>query len=317
MNAGMPIIRAGESIASGMAASSASGSKNKISTVYMTTDISPQGLLASYKALGREVTGKVAAKLSMGEPGGNYYLAPRLIKDLVQKVGGTFVDCNTAYGGPRGYTSGHLKAAEEHGFVAVAEIDILDKEGEMFFPVKHGKHLKENGIGAGLRKYDSVLALSHFKGHISGGFGGAIKNLGIGFATPPAKCLIHSAGNSRVWIGRGPASQEDFLESMTESASTITDYMGDRIVYINVMNNLSIDCDCDSNPAPPEMADIGILSSLDPVALDQACVDLVFKADPKESASLRERIQSRNGLHTLEYAEKIGMGNRKYTLMKI
>lgn len=314
-----PLIRAGDRPANGAAANVGGGGSGdgKASTVFMTEDISPRGLMAAYKSLGRTVHGKVAAKLSMGEPGGHYYLAPPLIKELVQSVDGVFVDCNTAYGGPRGYAGGHLKAARDHGFEAVAPIDLLDSEGEMFLPVRNGKHLKENGVGAGLKKYDSVLTLSHFKGHVSGGFGGAIKNIGIGFATPPAKCLIHSAGRSRVWVARGLASQEDFLESMAESASTIAQYMGDRIVYINVMNNLSIDCDCDSNPAPPEMPDIGILASLDPVALDQACVDLVYKADPKKSAALRERIESRKGLHTLGYAERLGMGSRRYELVRI
>jgi uncharacterized Fe-S center protein len=293
----------------------------ELPTVYMTTDISPAGLEAVYKALGRKLPGKVAVKLSTGEPGGNYFLSPNLIKDLVKSVNGTIVECNTAYGGGRASTEMHKQVAKDHGFTAIAPIDIMDEEGSMSLPFPNGKNIKEDFVGSHLANYDSVLVLSHFKGHTMGGFGGAIKNISIGIASSNGKTWIHSAG-----VSKNPADffsmiyqtpQNAFLESMAEAAGAVINKMGKNILYISVMNNLSVDCDCDNHPAPPEMKDIGILASLDPVALDKACVDLVYAADQKESKSLRERIESRNGLHTLDHAEALGLGSQKYKLVKI
>jgi uncharacterized Fe-S center protein len=282
--------------------------------VYMTTKISPEGLMAVYEALGRKATGKVAVKLSMGEPGGNYYLSPELIKDFVLSVDGTFVDCNTAYGGKRASTAMHLQAAKDHGFTEYASVDILDAEGEVSLPVKNGSHLKEDLVGSHFGNYDFFVVLSHFKGHAMGGFGGAIKNMSIGFASVTGKNLIHTAGKSRISM-YGSGTQDNFLESMAEAAKAVADDSGENILYISVMNNLSVDCDCDSLPAKPEMNDIGILGSLDPVALDQACVDLVYAAS--DGKALVERIESKNGTHTLDYAEKIGLGSNEYELAVI
>lgn len=281
--------------------------------VYMTTEITPESLVAIYEALGCEVTGNVGIKVSLGEPGGEYYLSPDLIKDLVVSVNGTFVDSNTAYGGSRVSTEMHLQVAKDHGFTEYASVDILDADGSISLPISNGVHLTEDLVGSHFEDYDSFIVLSHFKGHMMGGFGGAIKNMSVGFASKEGKCLIHTAGKSSSSISGG--KQDDFLESMAESATAIADSKGDQIIYINVMNNLSVDCDCDSSPAKPEMADIGILASLDPVALDQACVDLVYAAP--DGAALVERIESKNGLLTLEHAEEMGLGSREYTLVSI
>lgn len=281
--------------------------------VYMTNSITPEGLMTVYGAMGRDMDGKVAVKLSVGEPGGHNYLSPDLIKDLVTKVNGTIVDSNTAYGGRRASTALHLQVAEDHGFAAIAPIDILDSEGTMDLPVAAGKHLTRDIVGAGLADYDSMLVLSHFKGHAMGGFGGALKNISIGVASHNGKVLIHSGGTSdSSWSG---GTQDDFLESMAEAAKAVSDYMEGNMVYISVMNNLSVDCDCDSNPAEPDMHDIGILASTDPVALDQACVDLVYAAE--DGASLIERIESRNGILTVVHAEEIGLGTKEYTLVSL
>ncbi|MBP3331066.1 MAG: DUF362 domain-containing protein [Tidjanibacter sp.] len=284
--------------------------------VYFTSDISPEGMMKVYEALGRKAEGNVAVKLSTGEPGGHYYLQPALIKDLVQSINGTIVECNTAYGGGRANTADHLKAAEDHGFTAIAPVDIMDAEGDIELPIEGGKHITADKVGANYAKYDFVVVLSHFKGHEMGGFGGAIKNIAIGIASSSGKARIHSAGKSdtNAWIG---TPQDDFLESMAEAAKAIVDDKGDKILYINVMNNLSIDCDCSSHPAAPEMMDVGILASLDPVALDKACVDLVYAAPEEEKRSLVERIESRNGIHTLDYAEQLGVGTQKYNLIDL
>ena len=292
------------------------GSADGVPQVYMTTDITPEGLIAVYEALGRRATGNVAVKLHWGEPSGHYFLSPDLIKDLVQSVNGTIVESNTAGGiGNRGTTAMHLQVAEDHGFTAIAPVVILDSDGEISLPVQNGKHLKEDIVGAHFQDYDFQIVLSHFKGHAMGGFGGAIKNMSIGYASPNGKGYIHSAGADTTWAM--PERQEDFLESMTEAAKAVADASGDHILYISVMNNLSVDCDCDSNPAVPELHDIGILASLDPVALDKACVDLIYQADDDDSAALRERIESRNGTHTLDYAAEIGLGSLEYQLVSI
>ena len=285
------------------------------STVYITSDISPKGLMAVYEALGREATGKVAVKLSTGEPGGHNFLQPSLIRDLVQRVNGTIVECNTAYGGGRSNTAAHLRAAEEHGFTAIAEVDIMDAEGETRLPVEGGRHIDYDIVGSHYTGYDFTVVLSHFKGHAMAGFGGAIKNISIGIASANGKRWIHSAGTSTTsW---GNPSQEDFLETMAEAAKAVADHCGDNILYISVANNLSVDCDCDSSPADPQMGDIGILASLDPVALDKACTDLVRSSEDHGKIHLIERIDSRQGMHTLDYAEQIGLGSQQYELVKI
>jgi len=302
---------------------SACGAQNKktaateenTAKVYFTKDISPAGLQKVYEALGRKAEGKVAVKISTGEPGGNNYLKPALIKDFVASVNGTIVECNTAYGGGRAKTADHLKAAADHGFTAIAPVDIMDSEGEMELPVKNGKHLKSDKVGSHFANYDFVVILSHFKGHAMAGLGGAIKNMSIGIGSSSGKLRIHTAGKSDTQWGNTP--QDDFLESMAEAAKAIADYKGDKILYINVANNLSVDCDCDAHPAAPKMGDIGIFASLDPVAVDQACVDAVFDSTDPGKADLIERINSRNGTHTLDYAEQIGLGTKQYTLIDL
>lgn len=288
--------------------------------VYMTRDISPAGLKAVYEALGRKAHGKkVAVKLSTGEPGGNNYLKPALIGDLVREVKGTIVECNTAYGGGRAATEDHLKAAADHGFTAIAPVDIMDAEGEVRLPVQGGRHLAYDIVGERFLEYDFVVVLSHFKGHVMGGFGGAIKNIAIGIASSAGKAWIHSAGKTtdveEVWNSLPP--QDDFLESMAEAAQAIVGHCGERILYINVMNNLSVDCDCDAHPEPPRMGDIGILASLDPVALDKACVDQVYASPDEGKVHLIERMESRHGIHTLEHAEALGIGSQQYELVDL
>ncbi|GAF26208.1 uncharacterized Fe-S center protein [Moorella thermoacetica Y72] len=286
--------------------------------VYMTTDISPKGLMAIYKALSREATGKVAVKIHTGEPGGTNFLSPDLIKDLVQYVNGTIVECNTAYGGSRASTAMHRQVAKDHGFTAIADVDIMDADGTVGLPVTNGKHLREDIVGSHYKNYDFFIILSHFKGHAMAGFGGAIKNMSIGIASAGGKVLIHTAGvtdKTSDFALSFKTPQEAFLESMAEAAKAVADDLGDNILYINVMNRLSVDCDCDSSPAEPDMHDIGILGSLDPVALDKACVDLVYSAP--DGQSLVERIESRNGIHTLDYAEEIGLGSQVYQLVRI
>lgn len=286
-------------------------------TVYMTRDISPAGLDAVYRALGRKAEGKVAVKISTGEPGGDHYLKPALIGNLVKEVGGTIVECNTAYAGGRAATADHLKAAEEHGFTAIAPVDIMDAEGETALPVADGKHLRENFVGSHFPDYDFTIVLSHFKGHAMGGFGGALKNISIGIASSGGKAWIHTAGKTKNDLWNNLPEQDAFLESMAEAAKAVIDHCGENILYINVMNNLSVDCDCDSHPAAPQMGDIGILASLDPVALDQACVDLVYASDDPGKVHLIERMESRHGIHTIEHAAAIGAGSREYTLIDL
>lgn len=283
------------------------------STVYYTSDISSEALMAIYEALEWTPTGNVAVKLSTGEPPASNYLDPNLIKDVVQEVDGTIVECNTAYGGSRASTAMHLQVAEDHGFTAIADVDIMDAEGTMSLTVNSGDNLPENIVGSHFANYDSFLVLSHFKGHTMAGFGGAIKNISIGIASSNGKVLIHSGGHSSTSWGGG--TQDQFLESMGEAGKAVVDALDGQIVYISVMNRLSVDCDCDGNAAEPDMHDVGILASYDPVALDQACVDLVYAAE--DGSSLVERIETRNGLHTLEHAEDIGLGSRSYNLVSI
>ena len=296
------------------------GAETAPAKVYMTRDISPAGLKAVYEALGRKAEGKrVAVKLSTGEPGGHNFLQPALIGEFVRSIDGTIVECNTAYGGGRAATEDHLKAAADHGFTAIAPVDIMDAEGEVRLPVAGGRHLTYDIVGSHYPAYDFTGVLSHFKGHVMGGFGGAIKNIAIGIASSAGKAWIPSAGRttdvSKVWGDLPP--QDDFLESMAEAAKAIVDHCGDRILYISVMNNLSVDCDCDADPEPPRMGDIGILASLDPVALDKACVDQVYASKDEGKVHLIERMESRHGIHTLEHAEALGIGSQQYELVDL
>jgi uncharacterized Fe-S center protein len=281
--------------------------------VYMTKNITPAGLVAVYRAMNWKPVGKVGVKLSTGEPPASNYLRPALVKDVVQLVNGTIVECNTAYGGARSNAESHMKVAEEHGFTAIAPVDIQDAKGETVLPVKGGQRLKENYVGASFNDYGSYLVLSHFKGHAMAGYGGAIKNISIGMASSSGKLWIHTGGISRSSWGGG--THDAFLEAMADAAKAVSDARAGRMAYINVMNRLSVDCDCDGTPDEPDMHDIGVLASTDPVALDQACLDLVWKAP--DSAKLKERVTSRNGFHTLEAADKVGLGSRKYELVVI
>jgi uncharacterized Fe-S center protein len=305
--------------------SSLSGKKQKQETpvnkskVFMTAAITPESLIAVYKMMGRDLKGKVAVKVSTGEAGNHHYLSPDLIKGLVQSLDGTIVECNTAYAGARLNTADHRKVAEDHGFTAIAEVDIMDENGSISLPFPEGKHLKEDLAGANFNNYDSWLVLSHFKGHEMAGFGGALKNISIGIGSSEGKSWIHSAGKTKnvdeLWDNL--AEQNDFVEAMADAAGAVIKAVGDRTVYINVMNHLSIDCDCNGNPAPPELDDIGILASLDPVALDKACVDLIYAADTQRSVSLRQRIEQQNGMLILAHAETLGLGRQKYELVEI
>lgn len=299
---------AGSSSVETDSADSTSGSP----AVYMTTDISSDGLIAVYEALQASPEGNIAVKLSTGEPGSNY-LRTDLIGDLVQSFEDpTIVECNTAYGGSRSNTAMHYQVAEDHGYTEITDVDIMDEDGSMTLPVTGGTNLEENYVGSHFANYDYYVVLSHFKGHSMAGYGGAIKNISIGIASAEGKSHIHSGGTGgSMWGG----DQDAFLESMAEAGKSVVDYLEGNILYINVMNRLSVDCDCDTNPAEPDMHDIGILASYDPVALDQACIDLVYSAD--DGDALVERIESRNGLHTLEHAEDIGLGSRTYELVNI
>ncbi len=295
-----------------------SGGEITGSVVYFTTDISSEGMLAVFEALGWTPTGNVAVKLSTGEPPASNYLRPELIEGVVKAVNGTIVECNTAYGGSRTETAMHMQVAEDHGFTAIANVDILDAEGSMELPVDgEGAEtvLSTNLVGSHFGNYDSYVVLSHFKGHAMAGFGGAIKNISIGLGSKEGKCLIHTGGKSHTspWGG----DQTAFTESMAEAGKSVSDYLGngERIIYISVLNNISIDCDCDGNPAAPDIHDIGILASTDPVAIDQAAYDLCKAAEGSET--LMNRIDRQMGLHTLEHAEEIGLGSRTYTLVNI
>ena len=281
--------------------------------VYFTSDISPAGLMAAYEALGWIPGEKVAVKLSTGEGEKSNNLKPELIKDLVQSLNATIVECNTAYAGSRAATAEHYQVAEDRGYTAIADFQILDEYGSMEIPVENGIRLESDLVGAHFADYDSYVILSHFKGHAMAGYGGAIKNISIGLASSMGKVRIHSGGTSDThWHDE---LHTEFLEAMAEAASGVSNYLGDRIVYINVMNRLSIDCDCDPNPSEPDIHDIGILASYDPVALDQACLDLIYKAEGNER--FLHRLHELTGEHTLEHAVEMGLGSREYTLLNI
>ena len=286
-----------------------------MSIVYMTKEITPESLVRIYHALGISLPGSVAVKISTGEPGGRNFLQPELIRNLVQELKGTIVECNTAYEGRRNTSKAHWETMRDHGFTAIAPCDILDEEDHMPLPVTGGFHLTENYVGSHLQSYDSMLMLSHFKGHAMGGFGGAFKNMSIGLASSYGKIWIHSSGTSTRFEDVFTADHDSFLESMADADRSVMDYMGrENIVYINVANRLSVDCDCDAHPHDPEMKDIGIFASADPVALDQACVDAVYASEDEGKAALIERMESRNGIHTVEAAETHGLGSRRYEL---
>lgn len=287
--------------------------------VYFTRKITPESLIKIYEAVGKDLIGKVAVKISTGEPGGHNFLNPNLIKDLVSKLNGTIVECNTAYAGRRNTTEEHWKAIKEHGFMDIANVDIMDEEGDMAIPVRNGLHLKENYVGAHLANYDSMLMLSHFKGHQMGGFGGALKNMSIGVGSSGGKTWIHTAGKTRIVdeLWDNLPEQDHFLESMAEADESVVDSMKGNIVYINVINNLSIDCDCNSNPEPPCMADIGITASLDPVAVDKASLDFIYNSDDKGRDHFIERVETRHGIRTVEHAEELGIGTTEYELINI
>lgn len=291
----------------------------KKSKVYFTKDINPESLIKIYEQVGKELKGNVAIKISTGEPGGKNFLNPNLIKDLINKLNGTIVECNTAYAGRRNTTEEHWKTIKEHGFMDIASVDIMDEEGDMAIPVKNGIHLKENYVGRNLEKYDSMLMLSHFKGHQIGGFGGALKNMSIGVASSSGKTWIHTAGATKIpaELWDNLPEQDYFLESMAEADESVVDYMKGNLVYINVINNLSIDCDCNSNPEAPCMADIGITASLDPVAVDKASLDLVYNSEDKGKERLIARIEDRHGIRTVEHAEELGIGTTDYELIDI
>jgi len=284
--------------------------------VFFTKDITPERLMKLYEMLGSPATGKVGIKLHMGEPGGNHFLKPAFAKDLVNSVNGTFIDACTAYEGRRTNAADHMKVAEEHGFTAVAPVDILDADGEIALPVGGGKHLKEVLVGSHFMGYDYIIVLTHFKGHAMGGFGGSLKNISIGIASVQGKCLIHTAGASSTNAFQ-PTKQEDFIEAMAEGAKGMTEAFKGRMLYINVMNNLSVDCDCDSSPAAPTMRDVGMLASFDPVALDKACVDLVYASEDHGKIHLVERIESRKGTIILDHAEQLGIGIQTYEFVNL
>lgn len=295
--------------------------------VYFTKEITPESLVKIYKALGVEATGRVAVKISTGEGGNTHYLKPTLIRNLVDEVNGTIVECCTAYGGSRQDPKKHWETIHEHGFDSIFAVDLMDEFGDIRIPIKDKKHLKYDIVGNHLPNYDFMINLAHFKGHAMGGFGGVMKNASIGVASTAGKCYIHTAGKSAdpatAWskenLAAGP-TQDLFLESMAAAAQAVHEYFNGRVIYINVMNNMSVDCDCDGHPAKPELKDMGIMASLDPVAVDQACLDKVFEYKGKpgdDNKPLIQRINRQHGTYITEYAEKIGLGSKKYVLIDI
>ncbi|MCI6023510.1 MAG: DUF362 domain-containing protein [Oscillospiraceae bacterium] len=284
-------------------------------TVYFSRTITPEKVLEMYRLAGRELTGKVAVKVHSGEEGNQNFLTPAFWKPMVDAVNGTIVECNTAYEGARNTTGKHRALMEKHGWVKNFPVDLLDAEGpDMELPIPDGKRIKKDFVGKNMANYDSMLVLSHFKGHPMGGYGGALKQLSIGCASSYGKAYIHGAGEpEKLWT----ADHDSFLESMADAASAVAGYFEGKIVYVNVMKNMSVDCDCCAVAEDPCMKDIGILVSLDPVAIDQACLDLVYASDDPGRDHLIERIESRHGVHTIEAAEALGLGSREYTLKEI
>ena len=287
--------------------------------VYFTREITPEKVVELYRALGVELPGKVAVKVHSGEKGNQNFLRPEFWRPMVEAVRGTIVECNTAYGdatgGVRDNTESHLKLIEEHGWNKYFPVDLLDAQGpDVVWPIPHGKILKENHLGKNILHYDSMLVLAHFKGHPMGGYGGALKQLSIGVASSYGKAYIHGAGvPENLWT----ADHDSFLESMADAASSVVNYFHGNMIFINVMKNMSVDCDCCEIAEDPCMADMGILISTDPIAIDQACIDLVYGCDDPGKAHFLERVESRNGVHTIEAAAALGFGSREYTLVKV
>lgn len=288
------------------------------SKVYFSSDISAKGILAVYRAMQSgvvpaiPVSGKVAIKLHMGEPGNQNFLKPELLRDLANELKGSFVDSNTAYGGRRGSTQSHLQAAKEHGF-GYAPIDILDAEGDVKLPVKNGKHLGEALLGSHIMGYDWIVSVAHFKGHSMAGFGGTFKNLAIGIATPDGKRIIHSNPGGAMFSSSG----EFFFEKIIEYNMALMDAKKGKMLYINVLNNLSVDCDCSARAGAPVMPDIGVMASLDPVALEKASLDMIYARPASERKALTDRIESRGGIHQVIYGEKMGLGSQAYELVRL
>ena len=282
--------------------------------VYFTKEITPQAMIKMYEAMGVKLPGKVAVKLHSGEVGNQNFLRPDFMKPMIDYVQGTIVECNTAYEGKRNTTEEHWETMKLHGWTEIAKVDILDENGELELAVPNGRRIRKNYVGANIQKYESMLVLSHFKGHPMGGFGGALKNISIGLASSHGKAYIHGAGNvEEIWT----SDHDSFLESMADASKSVVDYFGDKIVYISVMKNMSVDCDCCAVAEDPAMGDIGILASTDPVALDQACLDLVYASKDPGRGHLLERIESRNGVHTVETAAALGVGSREYELEEL
>ena len=291
------------------------------SKVYFTKNISEEGLIKIYDALNQHLKGNVAVKISTGEMGGHNFLDPNLIKGLVQKLNGTIVECNTAYPGKRMNSNDHWETIKAHGFTEIAPCDIMDEDGEIEIPVNGGEHLQnKNIVGSHIQNYDSMLMLSHFKGHAMGGFGGALKNMSIGVASSNGKAWIHSVGRTKdtkeMW--NLIEDQDGFLESMAEADKAVVEYFKpENMAYINIANKISIDCDCDSNPADPEMKDIGIFASTDPVAIDQCCYDVIINSNDPGKESLINRMKEKHAIHTIERAYELGIGNREYEVINI
>ncbi|WP_373155327.1 DUF362 domain-containing protein [Clostridium sp. AUH-JLR23] len=288
--------------------------------VYFIKDITPENLIKAYEVLGKKLEGKVAVKMHSGEKGNQNYLRPEFVQDIIKHVNGTVVECNTAYAGARNTTEKHKKLIEEHEWTKYFPFDLLDETGpDMELDIPNGKILKKNYVGKDLAKYDSLMVLSHFKGHAMGGYGGALKQLSIGCASSAGKTLIHTAGvtDDQYVLFDNLPEQDRFLEAMADAASSVVDYFKGNAVYLNVMKNISVDCDCDGHAAPPCMKDIGILASLDPVAVDQACLDLVYQSEDPGKEALIQRIESLHGVHTIEVAADLGVGTREYELIEI
>ena len=288
--------------------------------VYFIKEITPENIIKAYEALGKKLEGKVAVKMHSGEHGNQNYLRPEFVKDMVHYVNGTVVECNTAYEGARNSTEKHRELIKEHEWEKYFPFDLMDAEGpDMELDVPNGKVLKKNYVGKNLANYDSLLVLSHFKGHAMGGYGGALKQLSIGCASSAGKTLIHTAGvtDDQTQLFNNLPEQDHFLEAMADAAKSVVDYFKGNAVYINVMKNISVDCDCDGNASAPCMKDIGILASLDPVAIDQACLDLVYNSEDPGKDKLIERIESLHGVHTVEAAADLGVGSREYELITL
>ena len=288
--------------------------------VYFIRDITPENIIKAYEAVGKKLTGKVAVKMHSGEQGNQNYLRPEFVKDVINYVNGTVVECNTAYEGARNSTEKHKKLIEEHEWNKYFPFDLLDEEGpDMELDIPNGKILKKNYVGKDLANYDSLLVLSHFKGHAMGGFGGALKQLSIGCASSAGKTLIHTAGvtNDQTKLFSNLPEQDKFLEAMADTASSVVDYFKGNAVFVNVMKNISVDCDCDGNASAPCMKDVGILASADLVAVDQACLDLVYNSTDPGKDKLIARIESLHGVHTVEAAADLGVGTREYELIEL